>query len=115
MNFNLLSIMDGSRTLSTGFSIGEMGQVVVLGVGIVFFGLICIVLLCSIMSAIMKAFNKPKAEDLSAAVPVAAPATASANQPIENKQELIAVVSAVIAEDMGTDIEAIRIKSIKRI
>lgn len=111
MNFNLLSIMDGSRTLSTGFSIGEMGQVVVLGVGIVFFGLVCIVLLCSIMSAIMKAFEKPKAEDSSAAVP----ATVSANQPIENKQELIAVVSAVIAEDMGTDIEAIRIKSIKRI
>lgn len=115
MNFNLLSIMDGSRTLSTGFSFGEMGQVVVLGVGIVFFGLVCIVLLCSIMSAIMKAFEKPKAEDSSDAVSSTADSTLSANQPIENKQELIAAVSAVIAEDMGTDIEAIRIKSIKRI
>ena len=111
MNFNLLSIMDGSRTLSTGFSLGEMGQVVVLGVGIVFFGLVCIVLLCSIMSAIMKAFDKPKAEDKPAAVP----ATVSDNQPIANKQELIAAISAVIAEDLGTDIKAIRIKSIKRI
>ena len=67
------------------------------------------------MSAIMKAFDKPKAEDASSAVSATADATVSANQPIENKQELIAVVSAVIAEDMGTDIEAIRIKSIKRI
>ena len=114
MNFNLLSIMDGTKTLTNGFSLGEMGQVVILGIGIVFFGLICIVLLCSIMSAILKAFEKPKAESVASAVSSTATATVS-NQPIENKQELIAVVSAVIAEDMGTDVEAIRIKSIKRI
>ncbi len=111
MSLNMLSIMDGTKTLADGFSLGQMGQVVVLGIGIVFFGLICIVLLCSIMSAIFKAFNKPKAEESTTA---AAPVVATA-EPIANKQELIAAVSAVIAEDMGTDVSAIRIKSIKRI
>lgn len=110
MSLNLLSIMDGTKTLSDGFSLGQMGQVVVLGIGIVFFGLICIVLLCSIMSAIFKVFDKPKAESATATAPVVATA-----EPIANKQELIAAVSAVIAEDMGTDVSAIRIKSIKRI
>lgn len=110
MSLNLLSIMDGTKTFATGFTLGEVGQVVVLGVGIVFLGLICIVLLCSILSAVMKLFNKPEADQ-----PAEVPVTAVANEPIANKQELIAAISAVIAEDMGTDVDAIRIKSIKRI
>lgn len=107
MGYNLLSIMDGTKTLETGFTFGEMGQVVVLGIGIVFFGLICIVLLCSLMSAIMKLTTKSQAKTTEVVT--------QAVEPIANKQELIAVVSAVIAEDMGKDVEAIRIKSIKRI
>ncbi len=107
MSLNLLSIMDGTKTLETGFTTSELGQVVALGVGIVFFGLICIVLLCSVMSALLKTSNKPQA-------PTAEVVTQTA-EPIANKQELVAVVSAVIAEEMGTDVEAIRIKSIKRI
>ena len=35
--------------------------------------------------------------------------------PIANKQELIAVISSAIAEEMGADVEAIRIKSIKKL
>jgi len=34
---------------------------------------------------------------------------------IENRQEIIAAVSAVIAEELGTDISAIRIHSFKKI
>lgn len=110
MSLNLLSIMDGTKTIADGFSIAEMGQVVVLGVGIVFFGLVCIVLLSSIMSSLLGAFEKSESKASSEAV---APVTTA--EPIANKQELVAVVSAVIAEEMGTDVEAIRIKSIKRI
>ena len=36
-------------------------------------------------------------------------------QPIENRQEIIAAVSAVIAEELGTDINALRIISFKKI
>ena len=106
MGFNLGSILDP-------YKIGgaEIGQVVILGVGIVFFGLVCIVAICTIMSKVLKNTGKEEKK-----VEIAqTPATQVASEPIANKQELIAVVSAVIAEDMGTDVEAIRIKSIKRV
>lgn len=85
--------------------------VCLMGLGIVFFGLICIVVLCSLMSVIFKGLNKgnDKVENTVAA-PVA-PITAE----IENKQEFIAAVSAAIAEESGSDVSAIRIKSIKKI
>ena len=84
--------------------------VVAMGVGIVFFGLVCIVLLCLIMSAICRvAENKPEKSVASATA-----ATASV-QPIENRQEIIAAVSAAVAEELGTDISAIRIHSFKKI
>ena len=61
--------------------------------------------------------NKNKEDDADASAALAAaPAVANAQaEPIANKQEFIAAVSAAIAEDMGTDISAIRIKSIKKI
>ena len=37
------------------------------------------------------------------------------NQVIENRQEIIAAVSAAVAEDMGTDISGIRILSFKKL
>ncbi len=83
--------------------------IVGMGVGTVFIGLLCIVLLCLIMSAICRAFErKPKTAEAPAA-PV------SPEKPIENRQEIIAAVSAALAEEMGTDISAIRIHSFKKI
>ena len=83
--------------------------IVGMGVGTVFLGLLCIVLLCLIMSAICRAFEKkPK----TAKAPVD---SVSAEKPIENRQEIIAAVSAALAEEMGTDISAIRIHSFKKI
>ncbi len=84
--------------------------VVVMGIGIVFFGLVCIVGLCSAMSAIIRAIEKnkkPAAEAVKSA-PAAAPAA-----PITNRQEFIAAVSVAIAEELGTDVSAIRILSVK--
>ena len=89
----------------------SIALVVGMGLGVVFAGLICIIVLCYLMSAVIKLFKKGEAKEL------AAPATpvASVQAPIENRQELIAAVSAVIAEELGTDVSAIRIKSIKKI
>ncbi len=81
-----------------------------MGVGTVFIGLVCIVFICMIMSAVIRAFSKkeaPKTEVKS--VKNAQPAA------IPNKQEFIAAVSAAIAEDMGTDITGIRILSVKQL
>lgn len=83
--------------------------VVGMGLGVVFIGLISIIILCYIIGAVCMASVK-KTESETAQAPVAAPAA-----PIENRQEIIAAVSAALAEEMGTDISAIRILSFKKI
>jgi len=86
--------------------------VVLLGLGTVFVGLVCIVLICKLTGAIVSGNQKSEETPAVAPAPVAATPVAAE---IPNKQELIAAVSAAIAEDMGTDVSAIRILSIKRL
>lgn len=81
------------------------------GFGLVFVGLICIIVICSIMGAICKALIK---EDKKPAAP-AANATAAADNGIANKGEFVAAVSAALAEELGTDVTGIRILSIKKL
>ena len=93
-------------------------QVVVLGVGIVFLGLICIIILCTITGKIIPALenmSKKEAETPAPAVAsVAAPAAAPAAA-IPNRAELVAAISCALAEEMGTEVSAIRIVSLKKI
>lgn len=81
------------------------------GFGLVFVGLICIIVICSFMGAICKALIK---EDKKPIAP-AANAPAKANSNIANKGEFVAAVSAAIAEELGTDVTGIRILSIKKL
>ena len=85
------------------------GFVVALGIGVVFLGLVSIVLICKIMSAIIGT-NKKTTEEVNVA-----PAAPAVPAVIENKQEIIAAVSAVIAEELGTDVSALRIHSFKKL
>ncbi len=87
------------------------GVVVLLGMGIVFIGLICIVIICSIMGAICKNIA-PKNEGSAKASQTS---TVTQAAPIENKQEIIAGICAVIAEELGTDVSNIRVTSFKRV
>ncbi len=84
--------------------------VVVMGIGIVFIGLICLIAIISLMGCIMKRVNARHTET-EAAAPVPAPAAAE----IPNRSELVAAVSAALAEELGKDVRAIRILSIKRV
>ena len=83
--------------------------VVAMGIGTVFFGLICIIFLSSIMSAICRKSNNE------AAAPAAAPAATAVQTAIPNRQAMIAAIAAAIAEDLGTDPAGIRILSVKKI
>ena len=85
--------------------------VIVLGIGIVFVGLISIIILCSITGLILR--DRKSAKKLDTAV--AQPSASAENYEIPNKQQFVAAVSAVIAEELGKDISAIRIHSIKKI
>lgn len=85
-------------------------MVVVMGVGTVFVGLICIIVLCKIMGLFFASSaktEKVKAKENSA------PAVQSAV--IQNRQEIIAAVTAAAAEEMGKDISAIRVISFKKL
>ena len=83
-----------------------VGNVVIIGLGIVFSGLICIVILCSLMGKIIGLLQK---KEVSA--PVAAPVAAE----IPNRAELVAAISCCVAEELGTDVSAIRILSMKKL
>ena len=104
LNLYLLEKAVETQKLSNTF-------VVVLGIGTVFIGLICIVLLCKIIGLLC---GSAKKADNAPAVSVANAAPA-VNQPIQNRQEIIAAVSAALAEELGTDVSAIRILSFKKL
>ena len=75
--------------------------VVLLGLGTVFAGLLCIILLITVMSWLCSR-TAPKAPAANGGSGGVTPA-------------MIAAVSAAIAEDMGTDVSAIRIVSMKKV
>ncbi len=81
--------------------------VCLMGMGTVFFGLICLIVLTMVMGKIVGGHAAP------AAAPAAIPAAPAAAEP--NRQELVAAVSAAIAEELGTDITGIRIVSMKKL
>ena len=85
--------------------------VILLGMGTVFVGLICIVFLCKLMSFLV---GKMKSDDVQEAAPAPAPVQNTAS-PIANRQEIIAAACAVIAEDTGNDVKNIRVVSFKRV
>ena len=82
--------------------------VCLMGIGTVFFGLICIIGLCYAMSALIRAMKSR--------APASAPAASAAAVPAPSVDgTLVAALSAAIAEDLGTDISAIRILSIRKV
>lgn len=89
-------------------------NVVLLGLGIVFIGLICIVILCVLMGKVVRLLEKREMPAVAAApeIPVA-PAVSAVEIP--NRQELVAAISCCLAEELGTDVSAIRIVSLKKV
>lgn len=80
--------------------------VCLMGMGTVFFGLICLILLMDLMGKILSHGKTQEA-------PAAAPAPIVDNGPLQ--PQVVAAISAAIAEDLGTDITGIRITSIKKV
>ncbi len=81
----------------------------IMGIVTVFVGLIALIAITMAMSAVIKLISKPKANSSEAVSP------ASNNAPIANKQEIIAGVCAVIAEELGTDVSNIKVVSFKKL
>ena len=86
--------------------------VTLMGIGTVFFGLICIIVLTTIMGAVLKSNAKP------APAPAAAPKAAAPAAPAVNtakEQEILAAVIAAVTEDLGPSASRMQITSINKI
>ena len=82
--------------------------VCIMGIGTVFFGLICLIFITKLVSVIAKFGGKEQPGKVSK--------TSSAGaENIENKEELVAAICAAIAEDLGTDANNIRVLSFKKL
>ena len=87
----------------------------VIGFAIVFIGLILLIAIVSVMGAIcQRLLSDDKKKKAPAAAAPAAP-VAAAPAVIENRDELVVAFSAAVAEELGTDVSAIRVVSLKEI
>jgi hypothetical protein len=111
-----------------------------MGIGTVFVGLISIVIICKIMGALCSVSAGRNTAAAAVSVPSSpvqiaepdgptavfmpvVPAEAGAagspapveNEPIPDRRQIIAAVTAAIAEDLGTDITGIRVLSFKKV
>ena len=86
----------------------NMFFVCAMGMGVVFVGLILLVFISMAASSIIRK-TKYDNENKFAEEPQVTEGA------IENRQEFVAAVSAVIAEQLGTNVDAIKIKSIKKV
>ena len=87
--------------------------VTLMGIGTVFFGLICIIVLTTVMGSGLKSKSKPAAPTPAAAPKAAAPAAPAVNTAKE--QEILAAVIAAVTEDLGPSASRMQITSINKI
>lgn len=86
--------------------------VTLMGIGTVFFGLVCIIVLTTIMGSVLKSNAKP------APAPAAAPKAAAPAAPAVNtakEQEILAAVIAAVTEDLGPSASRMQITGINKI
>ena len=90
--------------------------VCILGVSVVFVGLICIIAILYLMNfVISKSTGKKTAKAEATTTPAASAPVQAPVATIENRREIIAAVCAAVAEEEGTDISAIRVISFKKL
>ncbi|HCQ51046.1 MAG TPA: hypothetical protein DIU41_02805 [Oscillibacter sp.] len=82
--------------------------VTLMGIGTVFFGLICIIFLTMAMGAILKGKEKTPA-----VAPAAAPAPAPKPQGMQ--PEIVAAITAALSEEVGISSRSMNIVNIKKI
>ncbi len=103
--------------LDTQLNFGESLASSGIGFLIVFIGLICLIAIVSLMGSVcakvLKDDKKPTQKP--AAAPAKAAPAKAAPAPIANRDELVVAFSAAVAEELGTDVSAIRVVSLKEI
>lgn len=105
----------------THISIGTAGIIVVLGMSVVFFGLILLMWVTQLMSKFFISKNKTAAvEEAAPAAPAPvkaepAPGTAGELKLYDTDPKDAAMIMAIVADKMGKPLNELRFKSIKEI
>ena len=86
-------------------------MVIAMGMGVVFVGLIAIIILCKIMGLFFVGSSAAEEKTTTEVKPVAV----AKSTEIQNRQEIIAAVTAAAAEEMGKDVSALRVISFKKL
>ena len=86
--------------------------VILMGMGTVFFGLICLIALTTIMGRILHRNDKPATQNDPAMI---SPPPAPVAMPEPNRQEIAAAICAAVAEELGTDITGLRVVSLRKV
>ena len=112
-------------TMLSSLGIGEAGVYALLGYGVVFFGLILLMVVVMIMGKFFTAKKeKPAAAPAPAAAPVAAPApveapvapgTAGQLKTYDVPPKTCAMLMAIVADKMGKPLNELRFISIKEV
>ncbi len=94
--------------------------VCVMGISTVFIGLICIVLICNLLSLVLKLVTKTDNASSPVAATTAPIAAANTAAPQMNltpaeKSAVVAGICACIAEELGTEASNIKVVSFKRV
>ncbi len=92
--------------------------VCIMGIATVFIGLVCLIFIIKIANAVCDILAKGEKSNNVQSAPAPknqANVQNRATAPITNKQEIIAGVCAVIAEELGTEVSNIRVTSFKKL
>lgn len=91
--------------------------VLLLGMGTVFFGLVCLIFISLLMSFLIRKFEKPALPEKSAAqgAPAQAAVAPVSGVAFGDRRLLDAIIAAAIATYDGSGIEGLRIRSIRQI
>ena len=89
--------------------------VAILGISIVMIGLTCIILLCVLMGKVCQLLDRTVGGEQTKSPLPTALAPLVENAPIPLKGELVAAITAAVAEELGTDVSAIRVHSFRKI
>ena len=109
-----LSMWEGEASMSLSEIFLKSLATSGIGFLIVFIGLIFLICLVTVMGKICQGLlSDDKKTPKAAPAPIAPVAAAPAA--IENRDELVVAFSAAVAEELGTDVSAIRVVSLKEI
>jgi len=102
------------KSLSAGDKMMGVGVTVILGMGITVLALIFIMYIIGFMTSVMAEKPKPVAESTPSATP-AQSAPVQEEEVATNDEELVAVIAAAVAAQLGTSTSNLVVRNIRRV